>query len=150
MPTVFSMMIRAVLFDFDDTLTMQGAIDFSMLRHALGCPKGTNILEFIESLPIPQQKEKMDLLETIEADAAAQSRPADHAETMLSRIKDAELPMGIITRNSLTSVQRSLVNFTAVTESDFVVIVSRDDPFLPKPDPAGVLHAAAKMNVDVG
>jgi hypothetical protein len=45
------MTIKAVLFDFDDTLTLQGAIDFPMLRAALDCPVGTNILEFIDTFP---------------------------------------------------------------------------------------------------
>ena len=43
--------IRAVLFDFDGTLTLPGSIDFAGIKKAIRCPGDAPILEFIECLP---------------------------------------------------------------------------------------------------
>ena len=42
--------IKAVLFDFDGTLTKPGAIDFKAVKRSIGCPPDQAILEFIGSL----------------------------------------------------------------------------------------------------
>jgi len=57
--------------------------------------------------------------------------------------------LGIISRNSRVSIETSLRNFERVRASDFSVILSRDDPFSPKPDPEGILAAVAAMGVPV-
>ena len=43
--------IRAVLFDFDGTLTRPGSLDFQQLREELASPVGAPILEYIQGLP---------------------------------------------------------------------------------------------------
>ena len=42
--------IKFVLFDFDGTLTLPGAIDFALIRQRIGCPDDMAILEFIQTL----------------------------------------------------------------------------------------------------
>jgi phosphoglycolate phosphatase-like HAD superfamily hydrolase len=39
------MMIMAVLFNFDGTLTEAGSIDFASIRKAIGCSSETPVLE---------------------------------------------------------------------------------------------------------
>jgi hydrogenase expression/formation protein HypE len=38
--------IDGVLFDFDGTLTRPGALDFSVIKRAIGCRADTPVLEF--------------------------------------------------------------------------------------------------------
>ena len=63
--------VRAVLFDFDGTLTRPGGLDFNMLREKLDCPSGTPVLEFIETLPGPEQ---VTALATLDLHAQAAGR----------------------------------------------------------------------------
>ncbi len=80
--------IKAVLFDFDGTLTRPEAIDFGALRRLLGCPTGVPILEYIEGLQSPEARaEAMGRLERFELDAARASIPNDGAEALLLLLK---------------------------------------------------------------
>ena len=143
-------LIRAVLFDFDGTLTEPGAIDFNIIREAIGCPRGTPVLEFIAGMASPDEKAQANrILEEYEAEAARQSHPNAGAEDLLAFLRDHGLATGIISRNSRISIETSLRNFERVRTSDFSVILSRDDPFSPKPNPESILAAAAALGVSV-
>ena len=75
---------RAVLFDFDGTLTRPGAIDFSRLRALLGCPPKLPILEYIDSLPDARAREQAHrALDGFELEAARASVPNDGAERLV-------------------------------------------------------------------
>jgi hydrogenase expression/formation protein HypE len=142
--------IEAVLFDFDGTLTKPGAIDFSMIRTELGCPMGIPILEFIDTLVTPEEKQKaLSTLDCLEMEAAVASTPNRDAEDAVTYLKGKGLPIGIISRNSLASIERSLKNFDRVGAADFDLIVSRDLPVKPKPHPDGILFAAGKLHIPV-
>ncbi len=142
------MQIKAVLFDFDGTLTRPGALDFAALRRALDCPSGQPILEYLDALPPKPRTAKRRLLDELEIEAAARSQPNDGAEELLQTLAEHGMPCGIITRNSLASVCRALANFLTVTPASFAVIITRDDPAPPKPLPAGVLAAATRLGVE--
>ena len=43
--------LRAVLFDFDGTLTHPGALDFAAIKREVGCPPDQFVLEWILALP---------------------------------------------------------------------------------------------------
>ena len=142
--------IKAVLFDFDGTLTKPGALNFSFVNKSLKCPDGEPVLEFIESLPSSeQQQEAFSKLEHFEMDAARISEPNPGAEALISYLLSKRLCIGIITRNTLASVKCALENFQSITASDFDLIISRDDSIKPKPHPDGILLAAQKFNADV-
>src|SRR2546428_2478772 len=49
--------------------------------------------------------------------------------------------------NIRRSIRRALSNLRHIRASDFSVIMTRDDPQLPKPSPEGILAAAVKMGV---
>ena len=40
--------LRAVLFDFDGTLTVPGQLDFAAIKREVGCPPDQLVLEWIE------------------------------------------------------------------------------------------------------
>jgi len=140
------MVIKGILFDFDGTLTVPGAINFLEIKATLGCPPEVPILEFIESLDNNEQQKAYSLLDRHEEKAARISFPAQDAESVIRELKKKDLPLGIITRNSLNAVLLSLNNFDQVTADDFAIILTRDDG-TPKPDPAGVVIAAHTMGI---
>jgi len=138
--------IKAVLFDFDGTLTKPGAIDFADIRTAIGCPPGKPILEYVDTLSDPKSRaEAMKTLDDFETEAAANSEPNAGAEALIQYLKSKNIPLGIISRNSRRSIRRALENFTRVTEADFDLILTRDDPVEPKPGAGGVLLAGKRL-----
>ena len=141
--------IKAVLFDFDGTLTKPGALDFRAIKQSLGCPLEMLILEYIEQLDEAERPKALTVLSEFESAAARASEPNRGAEALVCRIRSLGLPMGIITRNSLAAVHLALENFRGVTVSDFKHIGSRDDPVAPKPSPEGIFFAAEKLGVRV-
>ncbi len=143
--------IKAVLFDFDGTLTVPGVLDFQSIKQAVNCPEKIPVLEYIESLGDKnQKKEAMNLLDAFETDAARLSQPNFYAEELVLSLRSKKIQTGIISRNSLRSIRIALENFTSIGLSDFDVIVSRDDPVPPKPSPEGIVLAAKKMNAAPG
>ena len=140
------MAIKGVLFDFDGTLTLPGALDFPAIKKALGCPLDQSILEFVESQPPDQQAGLMENLEGREAEAAQASLPNRGAEKCVYALRKRQIPVGILTRNRLTSVKKSLEKFKKVTIDDFDTIVTREVS-LPKPYPDGVIKAARQMGL---
>ena len=142
--------VKAVLFDFDGTLTKPGSIDFNLIKRAIGCPAESFILEFIESLDDHVQKEKaIYALENFETKAADCSEPNNGAQELLLYLRSNGIRTGIISRNSLESIKRSFYNFKKIKAADFDVIITRDDPVKPKPYADGVILAAKKLKADV-
>ncbi len=140
--------ISAVLFDFDGTLTQPGALDFSVIKKELGCPLDKPVLEYIESISDPQLKAQYHkALDRFESKGAADSRPNPGAEDLIRMIRSKKLPLGLITRNSMVSIRAALHNFDNLSLDDFDVVITRDDPVAPKPEPDGILLAAQKLNV---
>jgi len=140
--------LRAVLFDFDGTLTEPGALDFAAIKRELGCPPDRFVLEWIESLPSAARRvAAMGALERFEVAAAARSRPNAGAEEALQKLRDQGLAVGVLTRNGRAAVERALGGFPTLGVEDFDVVVTRDDGLPPKPAPDGVLHAACIMGV---
>ncbi len=136
------------MFDFDGTLTEPGSLDFNAIREAIGCPRGRPVLEFIREIPSPEvRSEASRALDSFEAEAARRSHPNAGAEEVLEFLRRRDVKIGIISRNSLASIKTALGNFTRIKPQDFGVILSRDDPFSPKPKPEGILAAAEALAV---
>ncbi len=140
--------IKAVLFDFDGTLTQPGALDFKSIKAALGCRADQPVLEFVRSItPARDRGRAMEKLDRFEFDGAANSRPNTGAQQVVAWIKRQGLPVGIITRNRREAVLRSLDNFDKISADDFDLIISRDDPLDPKPSGDGIVWAAGQFQV---
>ena len=145
-----SFCVKAVLFDFDGTLTEPGSLDFLHLKETMGCPPDAPILEFIEDLPTQSQRNDATMvLERFELEAAVNSKPNQGAEDVIFYLQSKKIPLGIITRNSLTSIKRAFHNFEKIDISDFDIIISRDTPVKPKPSGDGILLAAQTLKVNV-
>ncbi len=137
-----------MLFDFDGTLTLPGALDWPSIRKEIRCPPEIPVLEFIEAQPAEKRKPLWDVLDLREALAAEQSQPNEGAESCLGELKRRGILLGIHTRNSMLSVQRALKKFRNLWAADFAVILTRDDS-PPKPYPDGVIKASTQMGVSV-
>jgi len=88
---------RAVLFDFDGTLTHPGALDFPALRRALDCPPGTLILEYIDALPTEEERSrKRSILADFETAAARASVPNEGAEETVALLRRRGIRVGIL------------------------------------------------------
>lgn len=145
-----SFYIKAVLFDFDGTLTKPGALNFPRLKEAIGCPTDVPVLEFIEDLPLPSQRnEAFKHLERFEKEAAVNSEPNIGAQKLIHFLRSKEIGIGIITRNTLSSVEQAFHNFEHIDLSYFDVIVSRETPARLKPSGDGIRLAANTLKVDV-
>jgi hydrogenase expression/formation protein HypE len=140
------MIIKGVLFDFDGTLTLPGALDFPAIKREMGCPADQTILEYLETLPSAERAVPLKILEEKEMAAAETSSPNNGAEKCISVLKKRGVILGILTRNSLSSVKRALRQFSDVTVKDFAAIITRDLS-LPKPKPDGVYKAARQMGL---
>lgn len=140
--------IKAVLFDFDGTLTEPGTLDFAAVREAIGCPTNQAVLEFIGGLQDESAcRNAMEILDRFEVEAAARSRPNAGAEELVRFLREKGLRTGIISRNSPQSIEIALGNFTSLRPEHFDLILTRDDPYPPKPSPEGISAAAARMGV---
>jgi hydrogenase expression/formation protein HypE len=140
--------IRGVLFDFDGTLTMPGALDFPSIKQVIGCPHDLPILEYLQTLPSERKGALLEILEAEEEKAAEQSVPNVGAEHCIGALKKQGILLGIITRNSLQSVRKALQKFKTFEAEAFATIISRDDS-LPKPHPEGVHQAAKRMGISM-
>ncbi len=139
-----------MLFDFDGTLTKPGALDFPLLKKTIGCPDERPVLEFIENLPTSfQRDEAFSVLERFEKQAAVSSEPNSGAQDLIHYLRSKGLGIGIITRNTLSSVKRALENFEDINISYFDVIITRETPVKLKPSGDGIMLAAQTLNVDV-
>jgi HAD superfamily hydrolase (TIGR01509 family) len=142
-------MIKGILFDFDGTLTIPGALDFPAIKRELGCPPDQAILEYLETQTAEKRSSLMKILEEIEDQAAEASRPNRGAEKCLSVLKERGIILGILTRNGLSSVKKALKKFDGITIRDFAAVITRDES-LPKPHPDGVYEAARQMGLSTG
>jgi hydrogenase expression/formation protein HypE len=141
-------MIRAVLFDFDGTLTRPGSINFGELKRILGCPQDKAILEFIEGLePAARREEAFHTLAAVELEAARRSLPNDGAEDLVVFLAEKKVGRGIISRNGRASIVEAMKSFTRITLEDFAVVLSRESSGRPKPNPDGVIMAAGAFGV---
>ena len=139
---------RAILFDFDGTLTRPEAIDFAALRALIQVPVGTPILEYIQALPsAEEQARRLRILEDFEAAAARKSVPNEGAEKTLRLLRDRGLKLGISSRNSRSSIDTALANFSSLSHADFHVILTRENSGRQKPHPDAALKAAGLFGV---
>ena len=134
---------RALLFDFDGTLTRPNALDFASLRKALGCRADANILDYIDGLHVEEKRRtELATLDAFETAAARASYPNAGAEDLTRLLRARGIPFGILSRNTRECIRIALENFPLLREHHFAFILTRQNSGRPKPNPDGVLRAA--------
>ena len=142
------MRIRGVLFDFDDTLTKAGGLDYAKIRADIGCPDEASILSYIDSIEDERKREEArKTLEKHELGAAEKAHPATGAEDLIIWLQKSNISRGIITRNIRRAVDISFRSFEKVGSGNFNIILTRDDDIPVKPEPDGVLLVCAKFGL---
>ena len=138
---------KAVLFDFDGTLTRPGALDLQSVRRMLNVPPGTIILEFIQALSPEARPEAMRRLEEIEIAGARNASPNAGAEDLVRLLAAEGVRRGIVTNNCPASVTQAMKAFPRISLADFDIVVHRENAPRPKPHPEGVQFAAGLLGV---
>jgi hydrogenase maturation factor len=140
--------VKAILFDFDGTLSQSGALDFKKIRNAIGCPDDKPILEYIDRIRnINTRQNALAMLDCFELEAAANTRLDASAGKIIPKLRRQKLLLGIISRNSRKSILRAFENFKDLDTSDFDLLITRDDPVKPKPSGQGICLAASKWKI---
>lgn len=136
------MLIRAVIFDLDGTIT-QPYFDFDAIREEMGLDKDAGpVLEAMEKMPPQRRKDAEKILHLHEQRAVTESTLNAGTKQTLRALRRAGIHIGILTRNSRT-------NALAVAKKHnlkFDAVVGRDDGPV-KPDAFGVLEICRRLGV---
>ncbi|KAJ6262404.1 hypothetical protein Dda_3212 [Drechslerella dactyloides] len=157
--------LQAVVFDVDGTLCLPQSWMFAEMRRQLGISKATDILDHILGLPDDedlivepevvagetagrsQRERAYAKIRAVEREAMGQMRPQEGLVELMDYLDGRGVRKAICTRNFDAPVEHLITNFIA--GHIFYPIITRDfKP--PKPSPAGILHIAEKLGVDVG
>lgn len=99
------MSIEAVIFDLDGTLT-EPLLDFSRIRAEMGISSpSADILGEISKMPPDRQQRAHQILFDHEQYAAQNSRLNDGADDVIARLKAMNLPIGLLTRNTMENAR---------------------------------------------
>ena len=134
--------LYAVAFDLDSTLT-QPYLDFARLRAQLSLPEG-DILHWAQSLPPAQRGEAFITIAAFEQDGVDNVEWNEGARETLSEIQRRGLPVAIVTRNSRASLEAVCRRLGIQVD----LLIAREDA-APKPNPAGVRMAGARLSVAI-
>ncbi len=139
------MSIEAVIFDLDGTLT-EPLLDFAQIRAEMGitCPKA-DILGEIAKMTPERQQQAHQILFNHEQYAAQNSRLNDGAGEVMAKLKAMELPIGLLTRNTMENAR--LVAETHGLEFD-AMLDRHSGPA--KPDGFGVKKLCDTFGVSPG
>jgi hydrogenase expression/formation protein HypE len=143
-------LIRAVVFDFDGTLTAPSDLSLLPVKKRLGCPPDAPLLEHIASLKtVTDLTSAHRLLAEHEMTAACLATPNASAQEVVAYLRSKGVLTAILTRNHRAAITRALENFERLGMDDFDVILTRDEMPLPKPGPDGVWQVTRLLGVDV-
>lgn len=154
--------IRAVIFDFDGTLTPL-TLDFAFLRarveeiareyvgqDIIDRQKDRYILEMIHAIedeidkgPVSFRDRAFKELDRLEIEACRNKKLFPYTRNVLSRLKEHDVRPGIITRSSKAVIRTIFPDLHQYMD----VIVTRDDTRYVKPDPHQLRMAVEALGV---
>ncbi len=154
--------IRAVVFDFDGTLTPL-TLDFSLLRasvediarkyvdeYVIDSQKDRYIIEMIHAIEdeindkkIPFRERAFSELDRLEIEACRNKELYPFTRDVLTALRTRGVRAGIITRSSVKVIETIFPDVGAYMD----VIVTRDDTRYVKPDPEQLNIAVETLNV---
>ncbi|NVN93499.1 MAG: HAD family hydrolase [Desulfuromonadales bacterium] len=141
-PTVALGERRHWVFDLDGTLTV-AVHDFAVIRNELGVPDGSDILDYLASLPEQDALVLHNRLQRIELELAGATVAAAGAPELLLRLRDKGSRLGILTRNTRENAVRTLDLIGLGGYFETGDILGREQA-LPKPDPDGIFRLASR------
>ena len=131
----------------DGTLT-NSAHDFEFIRKELGLAPKVPILEALNAMPKEQSAPLWQLLNELEEHFAEKSTLMQGALELLEKLYQRGLKLGILTRNTMPVVEKTL--HACGLEHFFPIEHRLDrDSCTPKPSPAGIQHLLDLWQADV-
>lgn len=122
---------RGVIFDLDGTL-VSSTLDFALIRQQIGCPENTDLLSFIDAMPVESERDQAArIVLQHELDDARNAMWLSGAREFVSRLAQQQLPMAIVTRNCIQATAIKLQNNQVPID---LVITREDAPAKPQPD----------------
>jgi len=133
-----------VIFDMDGTLIAQ-MLDFQAIRTQLSIPPEKGILEAIEAMSPARRAQAEAWLVKTELQAAEKARLMPGAAETLECVRNANIKVALLTRNTRQSMQMVIEKFGL----QFDLAWSRENGPI-KPEPDGVLRACDTLAVAPG
>lgn len=130
------------VFDLDGTLTLP-VHDFSVIRNALGVPKGTDILGYLTSLDDSEAQPLQDKLNEIETGLLDRIEPAPGLIQLIETLNRRGSRIGILTRNTRDIALKTIDCLGIGGYFQKECILGRDDT-PPKPDPEGLFRLSVQ------
>ena len=152
--------LRAIVFDMDGTLTVQGAIDFARMRARLGIPRGVDLIAHADdpAADAAERARRHAILVDEERAGLARMALQPHAGELFAHLHRRGLAnRALLTRNNDDAMEQTVallraeVQLAAPAPGEganelFTVMLSRS--FTPaKPHPAPLLHLARVFGV---
>lgn len=129
--------VKGWVFDLDGTL-VDSKLDFEKLRSLLGIKDRSPILEYVETISCPNERERlMTIVDDYEWQSHLDSEIIAGTIGFIAKLKERGHPLAILTRNSDRTAHSTLKRFGF---DQFDPIISRDHHLPPKPDPAALHH----------
>lgn len=136
------MIIKAVIFDLDGTIT-QPYLDFDAIREEMNLARDSGpILESMEKMTPERRKAVERILDNHEQNAIADSQLNDGAKQILDDLRASGIAIGVLTRNKKSNVL-AIAQKHGLT---FDAIVGREEGPA-KPDAFGVLEICREFGV---
>ena len=128
--------LTGVIFDLDNTL-VSSSLNFLDIKTSLGCDKGTDILDYVETLPELAQHDANKMLVNYEMADALSSRKLTGTDEILDILSRLNLPCAIVTRNCQKAAELKI----KLNNINISLVITREG-FKAKPAPDGLLYIA--------
>jgi hydrogenase maturation factor/beta-phosphoglucomutase-like phosphatase (HAD superfamily) len=142
------MRIKAVILYLEGTLIQTGVHEAKAIRAEIGCPAEMPTLDFVRGLSKAEDKKRvLTALESYELKAAENAIPAPGAEAVARYFEKKNLCLAIVSHGCRTSVHKMLDKLSFIRQSDFGVILAREDLLVRSSTKNPVQLAAEKMDL---
>jgi HAD superfamily hydrolase (TIGR01549 family) len=133
---VLSSDLAGVIFDLDNTL-VTSSLNFIDIKRAISCPPDSDVLQYLDTLPVQQKIEASTKIVEFEMRDAHSSSLLTGTAEVLTLLNSLKLPCAIVTRNCREATAIKL----AKNGIKIDVVFSRED-HKAKPAPDALLHIA--------
>jgi len=142
------MRIKAVILHLESTLIQTSVREDKAIKAAIGCPPKMPTLDFVRGLSQSEDKDRvLTALEGYELKAAENAKPAPGAEAVARYLVKKDLHLAIVSYGCRTSVHKMLDKLSFIRQSDFSVILGREDLLVSSSVKDPVQQAAEKMEL---